>query len=126
MEATLASYCILELPVGASKIPPSMLGYQTYGFVQDYPSVITVLHLQARDPKAQGLGDLPKEVTGWQSSSHSGIGGQDLPLIVCSWGLYCPPPSPLKSGGTWPVEPGFRAPPLSQQVSHSRQWLISE
>lgn len=87
--------------------------------------MITVLHLQARELKAEGLGDLTED-TGWSVAELESFrnGRPGLATDSLQLGPLLPPPP--QSGGTWPVEPGFRAPPLSQQVSHSRQWLISE
>lgn len=51
LEATSASYCISEPPVGPLRSYLYLLEDQTYWFVRDHASMMTVPHLQGREAR---------------------------------------------------------------------------
>lgn len=87
-----------------------------------------VLHLQAGEPRAEGVGDVPED-TSWPLAEQEPFQKGTPGLTTTSLQLkpLCRGPlvwGNLACGARVPNHPSH--PPLSQQVSHSRQWLISE
>lgn len=109
LEATSASYCISEPPVGPLRSYLHLLEDQTYWFVQDHASVMTVPQFTGQRGSVTSLKETGWPGERWSQSFRSGKARSHHDLVHC-WSS--PGASQL---GLWPGQPGFHPPPLPPQ-----------